>query len=104
MSTRKKTLPLTVRQEVYATNEKCLAKGDFGYRNVYGSPYLCFDVRCQRTKGHALRHAALHTVHITPSYEQSGVNVVKESVEIQGEALLIRWQNNDDETSTKGIE
>ena len=88
----------TIREEITLPISKCLAKGDFGYKNLHGTPYLCFGVRCERPKSHTGKHACLHEVCITPSYEPNGLNVVRKSVEVQGDLPLILWQNTNDTT------
>ena len=90
---KKKVILPTIREEVASREAKCFARGDFGYKNVCGSPYLYFGTRCKRHAGHAGKHAALHEVHLTKSNEPTCRMIAHGSIEVQGEEPLILWLN-----------
>lgn len=69
---------------------RCLAPGDFGHTNLYGSPHLKFGAACGLMLGHDGKHECALSVRVAPSFESSGLGVEPKSVEVVG-APMLRW-------------
>lgn len=85
----------TVREEISAVAPKCFAKGEFGYKGLWDTRWLCFGVTCQRLRNHTGKHASLHEVSIIETTRSAGRNVIHSSIEVQGETPLILWSNRE---------
>lgn len=87
-------------------NNPCKAKGDVGYPNVWGSPYLKFDIsleviiHCGLEKGHKDKHSSLQEVRVTQSFEnERGLSMDGKSIEVENSSFYIRWNNKEDAAS-----
>lgn len=86
----KKTKKTAAPQTYETRTIRCNAHADFGHTNLWGSPYLMFDVDCRLPGGHSGLHEAVCTVRLVPSHEPAGAAVKRKSVEVVGETL-VRW-------------
>lgn len=67
----------------------CGRKADLGFCNMYGSPFLKFDIRCQREAGHTGKHRGVTSVTIKPTHER-GDPVKDGSVETG--PIAVQWE------------
>jgi hypothetical protein len=77
-----------------AMKPQCGEKGDFGYSNLWGSPYLCFDTVCNLKRGHKDKHQAEVQMRICPSFEAKGLNVERGSLEYP-KTFTMKWLNKE---------
>jgi hypothetical protein len=71
----------------------CREVGDFGHRNVWGQPYLMFNVHCQLEEDHNGPHRGQEEIRIKPSYEPNGVKIDAKSVTVEPSFVWVTWEN-----------
>lgn len=84
-----------VKSERTVVVRKCGCVGDFGHTNVYGSPYLKFDVMCHLPEGHEGPHEGKFGLSVVPTSEPNGRNIDRSSVKLVTQEAVIQWAVKD---------
>jgi hypothetical protein len=74
--------------------ELCRNTGDFGYTNIWGTPYLMTSVYCSKPWGHDGPHEGVLDTRVVPSFEPDGRKIKKETVKVKG-TTTVEWENNE---------